>query len=78
MNINKAFNFIAQNNVNPEDIFALVDKIKDMDLTDENSIRKVIRDVAKIANKPIDKYQENQMVRDIMKNGVNDNLFNML
>lgn len=78
MNINKALNFMAQNNVNPEDIFALVEKIKDMDFNDENSIRKVIRDVAKLANKPIDKYQENQMVRDIMKNGVNDNLFNML
>ncbi len=78
MNINKAFNFIAQNNINPEDVFALVDKIKDMDLTDENSIRKVIRDVYKLANRPIDKYQENQIVRAIMKNGVNDNLFNML
>ena len=42
MNINKAFNFIAQKQYQSEDVFALVDKIKDMDLTDENSIRKVI------------------------------------
>jgi N-acetylmuramic acid 6-phosphate (MurNAc-6-P) etherase len=78
MNINKAFNFIAQNNIDPQDVFALVEKIKDMDLKSEESIRKVIRDVSKLAKRPIDKYQENQIVKDIMKNGVNDNLFNML
>jgi vesicle coat complex subunit len=78
MNINKAFNYIAQNNIDPQEVFALVEKIKDMDLKNEESIRKVVRDVSKLAKKPIDKYQENQIVKDIMKNGINDNLFNML
>ncbi len=78
MNISKAMNFISENNIKPEELFSLVEKVKTMDLSDETSIRKVIRDVSKLANKPIDKAQENKLVREIMQNGINDNLFNML
>ena len=78
MNINKAMNFISENNIQPEAVFALVEKVRMMDLTDENSIRHVIREVSKMANKPIDRAQENKIVREIMRNGVNDNLFNFL
>ena len=52
--------------------------VKNMDLSNEDSIRKVIREVSKLANKPIDKVQENKIVREILKNGINDNLFNMI
>lgn len=78
MNFNKALQFITDNNIQPEAVFELVEKVKTMDLSDENNIRNVIRDVAKLAGKPIDKAQEDNIVREIMKNGVNDNLFNML
>lgn len=78
MNLNKAFQFIAQNNIQPEAVFNLVEKVRTMDLSDESSIRTVIREVAKIANKSIDKNQENKIVKEIMKNGINDNLFNMI
>ena len=49
-----------------------------MDLSNDENIRNVIKDVSKLAGKPIDKAQEDNIVREIMKNGVNDNLFNML
>lgn len=78
MNISKAMNFISENNIKPEELFALVEKVRMMDLTDESSIRKVIRDVSKMANKPIDKAQENKLVREIMQNGINDDLLNIL
>lgn len=78
MNINNIMNFISENNISPEAVFELVDKVKNMDLSDESSIRKVIKDVSKLANKPIDKSQENKIVREIMKNGINDNLFNLI
>lgn len=78
MNINNVMNFIAENNISPEAVFELVEKVKNMDLSNEDSIRKVIREVSKLANKPIDKAQENKIVREIMKNGINDNLFNMI
>ena len=78
MNFNKALQFISDNNIQPEAVFELVEKVKTMDLSDENNIRNVIKDVSKLAGKPIDKAQEENIVREIMKNGVNDNLFNML
>lgn len=78
MNINKVLSFISENNISPEAVFQLVEKVKGMDFTDENNIRRVIRDVAKIANKPVDRNKENQIVKEIMKNGVSDNLFKMI
>lgn len=78
MNFNKALQFITDNNIQPEAVFELVEKVKTMDLSNEANIRNVIRDVSKLAGKPIDKVQEDNIVREIMKNGVNDNLFNML
>lgn len=78
MNFNKALQFITDNNIQPDAVFELVEKVKNMDLTNEQNIRSVIRDVSKLAGKPIDKAQEDNIVREIMKNGVNDNLFNML
>lgn len=77
INISKVMNFISENNIKPDELFSLVEKVKSMDLSDEVSIRKVIKDVSKLANKPIDKQQENKIVREIMQNGINDNLFNM-
>lgn len=78
MNFNKALQFITDNNIQPEAVFELVEKVKNMDLSNEENIRNVIRDVSVLAGKPIDKAQEDNIVREIMKNGVNDNLFNML
>lgn len=78
MNFNKALQFISDNNIQPEAVFELVEKVKNMDLSNEENIRNVIRDVSKLAGKPIDKAQEDNIVREIMKNGVKDNLFNML
>ena len=70
--------FITDNNIQPEAVFELVEKVKNMDLSNEENIRNVIKDVSILAGKPIDKAQEDNIVREIMKNGVNDNLFNML
>ena len=78
MNFNKALQFITDNNIQPEAVFELVEKVKNMDLSNEENIRNVIKDVSILAGKPIDKVQEDNIVREIMKNGVNDNLFNML
>ncbi|HON63471.1 MAG TPA: stage VI sporulation protein F [Bacilli bacterium] len=78
MNFNKVLQFLADNNIQPAELFALVEKVRIMDLSDEEAIRNVIREVAKVANRPLDKAQENRIVKDIMKNGINDNLFNLL
>lgn len=74
MNLNKIMNFISENNIQPEAVFALVEKVRQMDLNNEESIRQVIRDVSKIAGKSLDKAEENKLVRDILTNGINENL----
>lgn len=76
--MNKALNFITENNIQPEALFSLVERVRTMDLSDEQSIRKVIKEVSNLVNKPIDKNQENKIVKEILKNGINDNLFNMI
>lgn len=63
MNLNKIMNFISENNIQPEAVFALVEKVRQMDLNNEESIRQVIRDVSKIAGKSLDKAEENKLVR---------------
>lgn len=78
MNINKAMSFISENNIQPDQIFELVEKVRTMDLSDESSIRRVIKEVSILANKPIDRQQENKIVREIMQNGINDNLLDLL
>ena len=35
MNIGKIFDLIAKNNINPDDVFSLVEKIKTADLDDQ-------------------------------------------
>lgn len=76
MNLNKIMNFISENNIQPEDVFMLVDRVKNMNLNNEENIRQVIRDVSKIAGKELSVQDENKLVEDILKNGVNENIFN--
>ena len=78
MNFNKIMNFTSENNIQPEAVFALVEKVRQMDLNNEESIRQVIRDVSKIAGKSLDKAEENKLVRDILTNGINENLFDAI
>lgn len=78
MNFGKLLNLITENNINPDDVFKLVEKVKTMDLKDENSIREIIHEVSKIANKPIDIEKENNLVRKIMADGLNEDLINLI
>lgn len=76
MNLNKIMNFISENNIQPEDVFLLVEKVKNMNLNDEENIRQVIKDVSKIAGKELSVTAEDKLVKDILQNGVNENIFN--
>lgn len=76
--MNKALNFIAENNIQPEVLFDLVDKVGRMDLSNEDNIRQIINSVSIMANRKIDKKQEDRIVREILNNGVNESIFDML
>ena len=62
MNIGKIINLMTQNNINPEQVFALVERIKNSDLKDETNLREIIEEVSKIAGKKLDKQKEEQLI----------------
>lgn len=78
MNFGKMFDLIAENNINPEDIFSLVEKVKTSDLKNEENVRSLIHEVSRIAKKPIDKTKEDKLVKKILQDGVNDDVINMI
>lgn len=52
-----------------EDVFALANAIQNANFQDEKQVRKIVRKVAKLANKPVTKELEEQIVGSILKNG---------
>ena len=55
-------------NVNPDDVYKVADSVKHADFSDEKTVRKLVRHLAKMANKPISKEKENKIVESITKN----------
>ena len=78
MNFGKIMNLIAQNNIDPEDVFRLVEQVRSTNLKDEANLRDIIHKASKIANKKIDKQKEDALVKQILNDGVNEDIFSML
>lgn len=57
-----------QTNVKKEDIVALAKRIQGVDLKNEQNLRKIIHDVAKLAGREVSKDKENKIV-DAVKGG---------
>lgn len=76
--MNKALNFISENNIQPEALFSLVNQVQRMDLSDETNIRQIIRAVGDMAHRKIDKAQEDRIVHEILKKGVNEDIFDLI
>jgi len=77
MNFNNVLNFIAENNIEPEQVFNLVEKIKTTDLSKEDNIRDIVHEVAKISNRQVSKQKEDEIVKKVIQNGINEDLLNM-
>ena len=78
MNLGKIFSLIAENNINPEQVLNIVEKVKNTDLKDEKNIRDIIHEISALANRKLDKQQEDQLVKKIMSDGVTEDLFEMI
>jgi Tat protein secretion system quality control protein TatD with DNase activity len=68
MNFNRILNFIAENNIEPEQVFNLVEKVKRTDLSNENNIREIIHEVSKLTNKPVSKSKEDEIIKKVVEN----------
>lgn len=79
MDFNKIFSTISnKSTLDKESILGLANSIKNADLKDEKVLRKIIRDVAKLANRSISKEVEDSLVNRISKDGVPNDLSDLL
>lgn len=62
-------NVEKKSGVNMQDIFQLAQSLQNTNLQDEKNIREVIRKVSEVANKPVAKELENQIIQSIVKDG---------
>jgi len=65
------FDKIQQNsNINPNDVYKVADSVKNANFQDEKTVRNLVRQLAKLANKPISKEKEDKLVQAIVNNKI--------
>lgn len=62
-------NIEKKTGVNMKDIFDLANSLQNANFKDEKTVRNVIRRVSQIANKPVSKDMEEQIVKSIVNDG---------
>lgn len=74
MNFGKIMDLISENNINPEDVIRLVEKVKNSDLKDEHNVRNIVKEASKLAKKEVDPLKEDALVKKIMSDGISEDL----
>lgn len=73
--MNNPFNRIKQStNITPDEIYNIAESVKHANFSDEQTVRQLIQHLAQVANRPISKSKENQIVEMIVKNNVPMNM----
>ncbi|MBM7717339.1 stage VI sporulation protein F [Siminovitchia sp. FSL H7-0308] len=62
-------NIEKKTGVSMDEVLRLANSLQGANFKDEKTVRRVIRQVAKIANKPVSKELEDKMVKTITKDG---------
>ncbi|MEH7375269.1 MULTISPECIES: stage VI sporulation protein F [Bacillaceae] len=62
-------NIEKKTGVNMKDILDLANSLQNANFKDEKTVRNVIRRVSQIANKPVSKEMEDQIVKSIVNDG---------
>lgn len=65
-------------NVKKQDILKLAKSISGKDLNDERVLRSLIKDVAKLANKPVSKEKEEKIINAVKKDKIPKNINKMI
>ncbi|SER62465.1 stage VI sporulation protein F [Psychrobacillus sp. OK032] len=55
--------------VSMEDLFTLANAISYADFTDEKQVRKIVKKVGRLANKPVSKELEDELTKSILQSG---------
>ena len=68
---NNPFDKIQQSaGISPSEIYKVADSVKNANFSDEKTVRRLVRQLAKMANKPISKEKEHKIVKSITNNKV--------
>ena len=78
MNIGRIFSLLSDSNINKDEVFKLVDRIKQMDLDVEENLRSVIKQAAVVANRNLSVELEEELVKKIQREGLTANLLDYL
>ncbi|MGP4070309.1 MULTISPECIES: stage VI sporulation protein F [unclassified Halobacillus] len=54
-------------NIDAEDVFNVANSVQNANFKDEKTVRRLVRQLAKIANKPVSKQKEDKIVEAITK-----------
>lgn len=57
-------------NIDPKQVYKVAEQVKNADFSDEKTVRKLVRHLAKMANKPVSKEKEDKIVKAITKNNM--------
>ncbi|MFD1038696.1 stage VI sporulation protein F [Virgibacillus byunsanensis] len=52
-------------NIDPDEVYKVANSVKHADFSDEKTVRKLVRHLAKVANRPISKEKEDKIVKSI-------------
>lgn len=63
--------------ITPDEIFKVADSVKHADFNDERTVRNLIRQLSRLANKPISKEKEDKIVEAVIKKNIPLNSQNM-
>lgn len=53
-------------NIDAEEVFQVANSVQNADFSDEKTVRQLIRQLSKVANKPVSKKKEDQMVEAVI------------
>lgn len=56
--------------INPDDVYKVADSVKHADFSDEKTVRRLVRQLSKLANKPVSKQKEDKIVQSIVRNDI--------
>ena len=78
MDFKKIIELLSNANVDTEKMYELVSLASDLDLTDEDNQRLLIRKGFDLTNKKLDSDTEEQIINIIKEKGITQNLFDIL
>ncbi|ASK63331.1 stage VI sporulation protein F [Virgibacillus phasianinus] len=63
-------NIEKKSNIKQDDIYKVANSVKHADFSDEKTVRNLIRQLSRMANKPVSKEKEDKIVQSITKNNM--------